>query len=231
MYIRTMDQENYRLLKDFSSRWGADLFGVAYTDKLKEYIDLEIQEEASRLPFAISIGIRLQRTVLHTLINRPNQIYKTHYRQVNDHLDNITTMMAGLIQRNGFDSMPIAASFVTDWKKQSAHISHRHAAREAGLGFMGKNNLLVHPEYGAGIRLATVLTDMPLTVDSPTADDCGQCMQCMIACPAEAISEKGFDFDKCYEQVKQFSREKNYNLYICGLCVKACADARSKTEG
>jgi epoxyqueuosine reductase QueG len=102
-------------------------------------------------------------------------------------------------------------------------------ALNAGLGFWGKNNILVHPEYGAGIRLTSLFTDMPLTVDSPIENDCGDCAACMAACPAEAISDDGFEFDKCFQMVRQFSKQDNYNVMICGLCVRACTDARSKT--
>jgi epoxyqueuosine reductase len=228
--FRSMNNENYKMLQEFVARNGADLFGVADTVRVKDYIDAELSEQVTRLPFAISIGIRLQRSVLNTIVNRPNQIYKTHYRQVNSLLDNITQLTAGLIQRRGFNAIPIAASFIVDWKKQNAHISHRHVAREAGVGFMGKNNLLIHPEYGAGVRLTSILTDMPLRTDSPIPEDCGECKACVVACPAEAISENGFDFDKCYEQVRKFAKENNYNLYLCGLCVKACANVRSKNR-
>ncbi|HBC46197.1 MAG TPA: hypothetical protein DCZ43_04055, partial [candidate division Zixibacteria bacterium] len=134
--------------------------------------------------------------------------------------------LARYIQSEGYQAMPIAASFTIDWDKQTAHLSHRHAALEAGLGFWGRNNLLVHPQFGAGVRLSSVFTDMPLVDDEPIPNDCGECTACMIACPAEAINENGFDFDKCYAQVKAFSKRKNYSLYICGLCVKACANAR-----
>jgi epoxyqueuosine reductase QueG len=48
----------------------------------------------------------------------------------------------------------------------------------------------------------------------------------MMACPADAITENGFDFEKCYDQIKKFAAENNYNLQICGLCVKACADIK-----
>jgi len=227
--LQAMNNENYELLKSYVSDRGADLFGVAETAKIKDYIDPELKDEVSTLPHAVSIGIRLMRSVLNAIVNRPNQIYKTHYRQVNALLDYITEVTAGFIQRRGYNAIPIAASFVIDWKKQNSHISHRHVAIEAGLGFLGRNNLLIHPEYGAGVRLATVLTDMPLKTDSPVSDDCGNCSACIIACPAEAISENNFDFDKCYEQVKKFAKENNYNLYLCGLCVKACTDTRSKT--
>ena len=225
--ISVVEQANYDTLKALAEKLGAELFGVASTDKLMRYIDDELKPSAAKLPYTISIAIRLQRAVLESLIDRPNNIYKTHYRQVNATLDHVTQEISSHIQQHGFQAIPIAASFILDWKRQNAHISHRHAALKAGLGFWGKNNLLIHPKYGAGIRLASILTDIPLTVDSPIPNDCGECLACMAACPADAISETGYDFEKCYAKIKQFSHENNYNLMICGLCVKACTDARS----
>ncbi len=226
--ILDMKDKNYETLRNYAADKGADLFGVAETEKLKKYIHKELLDVSAKLPYAISIGVRLQKSVLDTLINRPNMIYKTHYRQINTMLDYITQLTAGFIQREGYDALPISASYIIDWEKQNAHISHRHAALEAGVGYWGKNNLLVHPEFGAGIRLATILTDMPLKTDSPSRDKCDDCDACMVACPAEAIDDNGFDFDKCFEQVKKFARDNYYNAHICGLCVRACADAKRK---
>ena len=222
-----MERANYDKLKKLAASLGADLFGVAPTEKLMAYIDDEIKPAAAKLPYAISIAIRLQKAVLDSLIDRPNQIYKTHYRQVNAALDQASHELSGHIQNAGCRAMPILASFIVDWKKQTAHISHRHVALEAGLGFWGRNNLLIHPQYGAGIRLATILTDMPLTTDTPISENCGECLACMAACPADAIDIDNFDFEKCYAKVHEFSKTNNYNLHICGLCVKACTDARS----
>ncbi len=205
---------------------GAELFGVAETSRIEKYIYEELKSETSKMPYTISVGIRLQRSVLNTIIDRPNQIYKTHYRQVNAQLDSITSFMASEIQRLGHKSIPVAASYIIDWKKQNAHVSHRHVALNAGLGFWGRNNLLVHPKYGAGIRLSSLFTNMPLTTDSPIKSDCGECSACMAACPAEAITEDDFDFDKCFEMVRKFSNYNHYNALICGLCVRACADVR-----
>ena len=227
--IPVMKEQNYEMLRIYAADKGADLFGVAETEKLKKLIHKELLDISAKLPYAISIGIKLQKSVLDTLINRPNMIYKTHYRQINSMLDDIAGLTAGFIQREGYDALPISASYIIDWKKQNAHISHRHVALEAGMGYWGKNNLLVHPEYGAGIRLVTVLTDIPLKIDSPLDDKCEDCDACMVACPAEAIDDDGFDFDKCFEQVKKFARENDYNAHICGLCVRAGTEARRKT--
>ena len=228
-YFKTMPNDNYQTLKQHAIEEGADLFVVCETLKLDKYIDAELKDAAEKLLYTISIGVRLQKAVLDTIVDRPNQIYKTHYRQANTTLDHVIYSLARLIQSKGFKAIPIAASLIVDWEKQTSHLSHRHAALNAGLGFWGKNNLLIHPEFGAGIRLASLFTDMPLKVDSPIPNNCGDCLNCMIACPADAITENGFEFEKCYTQIKEFSRHNNYNLYICGLCVKACTDARRKT--
>jgi len=225
-----MHQKNYDSVKTLAIASGADLFGIANTARLHKYIHNEILEPARKLPFTVSVGIRLQPAVLNSLIDRPNQIYKTHYRQVNSALDSITHRLASHIQAQGYNALPVLASFIVDWQKQNAHISHRHAAIEAGLGHLGKNNLLIHPLYGAAIRLSSVLTDLPLVADSPVDNSCGNCSACMITCPADAITEQGFDFEKCYAQIKRFAKENNYNLHICGLCVSACADVHKRSQ-
>lgn len=225
-----MKEKNYTLLRKIAIDYGADLFGVTKTSNIENYIHEELKQKITDLPYAISIGIRLQKSVLDTIVDRPNQIYKTHYRQVNTQLDNIISHLAVEIQRMNYKSIPIAASYIIDWTKQNAHVSHRHVALHAGLGFWGKNNLLVHPKYGAGVRLISLFTDMPLKTDIQIENDCKDCKACIIACPAKAIEDDHFIFNKCYEQVRNFSKEKNYNVYICGLCVKACTNVRSKTK-
>ena len=221
-----MGDGNYDELKRMAVGLGADLFGVAEKSRLEEYIDDEIKAATAKMSYIISLGIRLQKAVLDTLVDGPNQLYKTHYRQANVDLDHASHRLATHIQNRGFAAMPIAASFTLDWQRQTAHISHRHVAYEAGLGFRGRNNLLVHPRYGAAVRLSSILTDMPLTPDNPLPDDCGDCVACIVACPADAIGADAFNFDKCYAQIKKFARENNCNLNICGLCIKACGDAR-----
>jgi epoxyqueuosine reductase QueG len=97
-------------------------------------------------------------------------------------------------------------------------------ALRAGIGWIGRNNLLVHPEYGSKIRLATVLTDMPLESGKPVEKDCGDCKKCVEICPVSAISETYKEWNKqaCLEKLKYFAKAHNVGQYICGLCVKVC---------
>ena len=59
----------------------------------------------------------------------------------------------------------------------------------AGLGWMGKNSLIINPETGSWIVLGVLLLDMELDFDKPIPDRCGECTRCMDACPTMAIVE------------------------------------------
>jgi epoxyqueuosine reductase QueG len=121
-------------------------------------------------------------------------------------------------------ALPIPASQIIDWERQQAHLSHKKIGRLAGLGWIGRNNLLVNPEFGAQFRLVTVLTNMPLKPDKPLESDCGECRRCLSCCPAAAIKEKQEDFDHkaCFNKLKEFRRSGIVSQFICGVCVKAC---------
>jgi epoxyqueuosine reductase len=111
-------------------------------------------------------------------------------------------------------------------------------ALAAGLGELGKHGSLISRQFGAGVRLAGVTTDMPLTAtksDRFGADDfCRTCQACTNACPPGAISEQKqmvrgverwyVDFDKC---IPYFAEAAS-----CGICLAECPwtrpDARPK---
>jgi epoxyqueuosine reductase QueG len=97
-------------------------------------------------------------------------------------------------------------------------------ALRAGIGWIGRNNLLVHPEYGSKIRIASVLTDMPLKTDEAIKEGCNGCKRCIDACPVSAIKDSHKQWDKtaCLEKLKYFAKAHNVGQYICGLCVKVC---------
>jgi len=210
-------------LMAFAIGLGFDLFGVADVTPLRDTFLLE-PATRDRFPFAVSLGKRLSGAVLDDIRDHPTAIYFHHYRQMNFFLDRGALLVADHIQKRGFRSLAIAASQIVDWEGQRAHVSHKHVGRAAGLGWWGRNNLLVNPELGSRFRLVTVLTDMPLEPDAPLERDCGACYDCVAACPAMAIKETRQDFDHraCYETLKDFRKKGYVSQFICGLCVRDC---------
>jgi epoxyqueuosine reductase len=208
---------------------GADLFGIADMINVKTNDFLIDAKLLAKFPFAISIAKKLSEAVLEEIIDHPTKLYFHHYRTINMFLDQLATRIASEIEKAGYLALPIPASQIVDWQNQKAHLSHKRIAEAAGLGWIGRNNLLVTPEYGAQIRLVTILTDMPiqdsrLKIQDSKLKGCEDCFDCIKVCPAEAIKERKQDFDhiKCFEKLKEFQKKGYSSQYICGVCVKAC---------
>lgn len=220
---KTARPKAYDELKTKALGLGFDLFGVADVTGMRDGFLLE-PETRRRFSRAVSLGKRLGDAVLDDLRDHPTPLYFHHYRQVNFFLDRGAFLLADRIQRQGFGALAVAASQLVDWDRQTAHLSHKHVGLEAGLGWLGRNNLLVNPEFGSCIRLVTVLTDMPVEPDMPLARDCGSCRACLAACPAGAIKERreGFDHLACYEKLKEFRKKGYVSQFICGICVRDC---------
>jgi len=224
----TNPQENVEKLKALCHQWGGSLFGVADLRCFEKEEILLSLSLIDRLPHAISVGFHLSDAILEEVENQPTPLYFHHYQRVNILLDTIGLIVTSTIQGLGYQAMSVPASQIVDWKTQKGHLSHKHVARAAGLGWIGRNNLLVNEQFGSRIRLVTILTEIPLVANSPSIKDCGSCRRCLSVCPAEAIKERQEDFDhlRCYEQLRTFSKTLHFSHNICGVCVKACRGKR-----
>jgi epoxyqueuosine reductase len=203
---------------------GVDGFGIARMTRYgKELVQLD-ESVTEKFPFAISFGLVLSRSVMETVKEGPNALYLHHYRQLNYRLDMIAYLLTREIEKKGFKALPFAASQLVDWKNQKGHISHKRVAEMSGLGWIGRNNLLIHPVFGARMRFNTVITDMPLKENEQLEQGCENCRVCISVCPAGAIKENPSDFDHvgCYNMVTQLKNKRNLGHHICGICIEAC---------
>jgi epoxyqueuosine reductase QueG len=219
-----MDKDkNYAALEKFTQDLGLDLFGVADIQEVKEEFVVS-PELLAKLDKAVVLGGRLSKTVLAELVQAPTRLYSYHYRTLNSLLDQSALKTTLYIESQGFLALPIPTSQILDWKKQTGHLSHKKMGVLAGLGWIGRNNMLVSPEFGSQFRLVTILTNMPLKIDQPLIDTCGACHLCMKVCPAGAIKENSRDFDhiKCFDAIKAFQKLHLAEQYICGVCLNVC---------
>lgn len=227
---RSMQEEkdNYKSLQSLCLSNGASLFGVADVRELRDEFSYLRSEVIANLDRGVSVGFRLSDTIIEGIVDRPTEIYFHHYKQVNYFLDRLALLVANFIQDRGGKALPVPASQVVNREKQEGHVSHKRVAVQAGLGWLGRNNLVVNPKLGSRARFVTILTDFPLTFDKSLEMDCGECRECLDCCPAGAIKEKRVDFDHrgCFKQLGDFRRTRNIGHHICGICVKACVPPR-----
>jgi len=211
-------------LKKFCFEQGASLFGVADISGIKKDFRLD-PAETENLDKAICIGFAMSKKVLSGVKGKPTNLYYHHYKHVNIFLDLLALQVVNILQKDGFYGLAIPATQIIDWKKQLAHLSHRQIGQLAGLGWVGRNNLLVNKDLGSNFRLVTILTDAPLEITpQPALNSCDSCRACVSACPAGAIKEKPEDFNHiaCSEKISEFRRLGYTEQYICGICVKVC---------
>ncbi len=196
------------------------------------------------LRYAVTIVRKLSDTVVETIDEKPTIMYFHHYRTTNTKLDLLALDAVDFIESQGYSALPIAASQSTNTDKEAYRgvFPHKTAAVLAGLGFIGKNALFITPQYGSKVRLATVLTDMPLTTEnSVMVKDCGSCEICKRACPAKAISGNNYvygasrdtilDARRCSEHMKTY---KDIGRgAVCGICMRVCPynQRKNKQEG
>lgn len=113
-------------------------------------------------------------------------------------------------------------------------IDERFAAELVGLGYIGHNQLLIHPKYGTYHFLGVLLVDMPTPENVPiNRDDCGSCRRCIMACPTGALGDV-FQVRKCSSFVTQAKitltpedvKPLKTVLFGCDICQKVCPKNR-----
>jgi epoxyqueuosine reductase len=214
-------------LRDVAISCSASLFGTACFLGCENVAPASLPFSLKELPYAVSVGFRLSDPVIDSLVDRPTRTYQYHYRQVNLLIDHCLLRLLGKIHELGYTGFPVPSSQIVDWQTDTGHLSHKTVASVAGLGWIGLNNLLVSPLFGARVRYGSLFTDAPLELCLDSAAErtgCGDCLACLKACPAHAIGKtrEEFDLEKCKQTLKGFEKSENIGSMICGLCIKAC---------
>ncbi len=114
-------------------------------------------------------------------------------------------------------------------------------ASKAGLGWIGKNSLLINPKKGSYFFLSELVIDLELDYDSPISDFCGNCTKCIDACPTDAIHPDGYivDANSCIsfltienkeEIPEEFKNRMEDYIFGCDICQEVCPWNRFSKE-
>ncbi len=144
------------------------------------------------------------------------------YAQYEDYHDFIRPLLGGLAD---FVQSRVGGGERFKICVDSAPLAEKALAVRAGLGFIGKNHLLIHPSLGPQILLGELITTVELKPDEPARGDCGDCDLCLSACPTGALRRDGFlDARRCISCLTQYGPPPATGdwLFGCDECLLAC---------
>jgi len=216
-------------LKNSLYNAGASLIGFA------NLADVELTDELS-YQSGISIAVALNPEVLSSIKDNPTKDYEAEYMLVNSKLDELSYMGENILIEAGYKAKAITATtHYYDRENLMAPFQHKTTAILAGLGWIGKLDVFVTEQYGSGLRLATVLTNLPLEKEDikPLIESkCGDCTLCADACPADASKrinwkygmkrEELVDIKTCNKSIAERTKKLGINYSICGICLVSC---------
>lgn len=175
------------------------------------FVDVSMlpKNAAGGFPCAVLFGKALPKEFIRALRagKEPRrQEIGSHVRK----MEALSRKIAAELEAEGFQSIT---------KLKSRNLPHKTAALRAGLGFIGKNNLLVSPDYGCALVLGKVLTDAPFKTEScePPAPQCGDCAVCAEACHTDALRGTTWSLETTRDDM--LSRKL---CTLCGKCLVLC---------
>jgi len=210
VYDELMDVQKKKLHEITKKRFG-DLYesgsiiciGVAYRNPIIDYIDNKDTGETD-----------------YPLWNE----YGREYDRINQVLNRMALAIA-----SQFNGIPLKAT-IGDMKGEVEHVweywplvvSHRVVAENSGIGWRGKNQLIIHEKYSCAIRFASIITKMPFRHGERIESMCGDCTACEDACGFIRHRKILPDYrENCHRYI-QFLKSKGIEKDICGKCIKAC---------
>jgi epoxyqueuosine reductase len=213
-------------IKNLSISIGAEKCGIASADRFSKAPD-------GFRPYDIYAGCK---SVIVFLIQMPTEIimasnpvpYSHTASLIYSKLDNIGLAVCKEIQNNGDHAVPVPSDVpYLYWDSVNRHgmgiLSLRHAGQLAGLGILGRNNLLINPDLGNMVYIGAILTDFELEPD-PLIENIAcpvKCRICLDSCPQNALDGRTVNQKLCRE-VSGLKNDRGFDIYGCNVCRKVC---------
>ena len=213
-------------IKSLSLSLGADKCGIASVDRFINAPDgFHPGDIYNRCKSVIVFLIQMPTEI----IMASNPIPYSHTAHlIYSKLDKIGLELCKVIQNNGNKAVPIPSDVpYLYWDKENRHgmgiLSMRHAGNLAGLGILGRNNLLINPDLGNMVYIGAILTDNELEPD-PIIENIScpaKCRICLDSCPQKALDGLTVKQKLCREY-SGLKNEKGFDIYGCNVCRKVC---------
>ena len=212
-------------VKEELRRIGADMVGIGDITMLPP----EVRDD---MTYGIAVAVAIDPVVIKGIEYGPTTEYFFEYDKLNEKLDKIVTLGASYIQSKGYKAVAQTVSEVSKTETMySSLLPHKTVATRAGIGWIGKNAMLVTKEFGSAVRISAILTNASLQADQPMNESrCMECMRCKEACPGKAITGVNWSIDsfrdtffECRREARRITKERlNIEKTLCGKCVFVC---------
>lgn len=191
------------------------------------------------LPTGISVAIPLPPYIIKEIRHFPTKAYYDLYLSYNKRLDQIVLAGADFLTAYGFHALANTTKVVKKDASYCTILPHKTVATRAGLGWIGKNCLLVTSQFGSAVRISSLLTDAPFHCANPiTESQCRNCTVCVRSCPSHALKgtlwkagmkrDSILDIERCIHYCDKTVKEHITECgpiqeRICGKCFAICA--------
>ena len=178
----------------------------------------------------ITVRMDYKSTIENSLLFKQskNMAYISHYARGRDYHKLIRKRLETLARKITTKTYRHGYRAFTD----SAPILERALAEKAGIGWIGKNTMLINKSAGSWFFLGELFTDIPLPIDEPTTSNCGSCSACIEACPTNAfVGPNILDATRCISYLtiesrgaipEQFRNAIGNRIFGCDDCQLVC---------
>lgn len=214
----TASVKNYLLSKGAALTGVADMSGIANC----------------HYHYGISVAIPIPPDIVRPLQKAPTHGYYEKYTEINRRLNALVFAGESFLKERGYNAYALTVDRVQMKDRFTSSLPHKTVATQAGIGWIGKNCLLVTEKYGSAVRISSIYTDAPLIADAPVRQSrCGTCQLCVNACPAHALKGKLWqtdtvreeiaDIKNCYNTMISITKKSlGFEMDICGKCFAVC---------
>lgn len=214
-------------LKAAARNLGADLVGIAPVERFAGAP--EGFKPTNIMPGAQSVVVMAKRIPKEVVKNGSTNIYTKVCEELFRKLDDMAYELSCFIEDQGGRALPVPADGpYSYWESENTRgmgdLSNRHAGWAAGMGTLGKNSLLITPQFGNRVQLVSVITDLLIEPDPLIEQELcpHKCRLCLESCPTGALAGDKITDQKLCRQNLMTKLSRGFEVYNCRECRKVC---------
>jgi len=213
-------------VREYAFREGVDLLGITSAESLKGAPKGRRPEDL--LPGAkavVAVGVGFTDPLMKAWYNLPGRgMFEA--KSLGRTLHNFWKFkISKFLEDRGYKATIDSEEFIPSLRLNRVF-------QQAGLGYVGKSQLLITPKYGPRVNLGVVLTDAPLIPNDPYEGNCpNACKLCENHCPSGAISQEIYDARKCQKYIDNVENMRLFSRYFaseCEMCMLVCPQGEVK---